>query len=93
MVYWYRYMDPTVAGEDPYLCAIPVKRETDKCVVLDEYGHEKFVLKNARKRFAYPTKELALNSYIIRKRHQIVHAARCHDNAKANLAAAERLQG
>jgi len=35
------------------------------------YDKPKFVLKVARKRYAYPTKELALESYIKRKKHQI----------------------
>lgn len=33
--------------------------------------HDKFILKNAIKRYAQPTKELALESYIARKRRQI----------------------
>ncbi|MDK4729371.1 hypothetical protein [Rhizobium phaseoli] len=91
-VVWYRFTDPWTAGDEPYLSKIPVKRETPKCVVLDEYGVERYVLKDARKRYAYPTKELALDSYIIRKQRQIqINAAR-HDAAKENLEAAFRFQ-
>lgn len=89
---WYRFIDPWTVGEKPYLITIPIKRWTDKCVVLNEYGKERFVLKDARKRYAYPTEDLALNSYIIRKQRQIQHAAATHDNAKENLAAAEAIR-
>lgn len=88
---WFRYSDPWTAGEPPCLSSIPVERHTAKCVVLNEYGHRRFVLKNARKRYAYPTEELALKSYIIRKQCQIQHAVNTHDAAKANLAIAEAI--
>lgn len=88
---WYRYDDAWTAGEAPFLSEIPVERHTNACVVLNQYGRRRFVLKVARKRYAYPTKELALGSYIIRKQRQIQHAARTHDNARENLAAAEKI--
>lgn len=50
-----------------------VLRHTPKCVEIDNWGMKKFVLKNARKRYAYPTKELAKESFIIRKQKQIGH--------------------
>jgi hypothetical protein len=89
---WYRFIDPWTVGEKPYRITIPVKRWTTKCVVLNDYGKERFILKNARKRYAYPTEALALDSYIIRKQRQIQHAAATHDNARENLAAAEAMQ-
>jgi hypothetical protein len=91
-VMWFRYHDPWITGEEPWLQEIPVARETPKCVVLDEYGRERYVLKDARKRYAYPTKELALDSYIIRKQRQIQHAAATHDAAKENLETAEAIK-
>lgn len=91
-VFWYRYWDPSVAGDIPWCQEILVERETAKCVVLDEYGQKRFVLKEARKRYAYPTKELALDSYIIRKQRQIQYAAATHDAAKENLDIAKRIQ-
>lgn len=91
-VVWYRFVDPWTTGDEPYLCHIPVKRETPKYVVLDEYGLERFVLKDARKRYAYPTQELALDSYIIRKQRQIQYAAATHDAAKENLETALAVQ-
>lgn len=89
--FWYRYIDPWTVGAEPYLSRIPVERHTAKCVVLNEYGLLRFVRKDTRKRYAYPTEELALKSYIIRKKRQIQYAALAHDNAKANLEAAEAI--
>lgn len=90
---WYRYDDPWTAGETPFLQEMTVARRTDKCVVFNDYGHERFVLKDPRgKRYAYPTKELALKSYIIRKQRQMQHASNTYDRAKENLATADRLQ-
>lgn len=87
---WYRYDDSDIDWQrDPYEWILPVKRYTAKCAVLDVYGRDKFVLLDARKRWAYPTRELALESYIIRKRHEISYTAFKHDRAKDNLAAAE----
>lgn len=90
-VVWYRYHDPSLSGDEPWCQYIPVMRETPKCVVLDDCGHQRYVLKDARKRYAYPTKELALESYIIRKQHQIRWTAAQHDVAKENLETAERI--
>lgn len=81
---WYRFDDPSTPGAEPYLSEFRVVRETPKGVVLDEYGYERFVLKEARKRFAYPTKQLALQSYLIRKDRQIGILAIRHDQAKLN---------
>jgi hypothetical protein len=39
-------------------------------VQLDFYGEKKFVLKDARKRFACPTPEEAMESFIARKKRQ-----------------------
>lgn len=89
---WYRYDDYDQPNRFPWLQEIPIRRWTAKCVVLDEFGRERFVLKDARKRYAYPTKELALASYIIRKQRQIQHAATMHDAAVNCLEMAERLR-
>ena len=51
-----------------WLKHFPVERETPKCWVISVEGRTKFILKEAKKRWAYPTKELALNSFLIRKR-------------------------
>jgi hypothetical protein len=48
-----------------------VIRTTPKGVWIEYYGSEKFVKLNARKRFACPTKEEALASFVARKEKQI----------------------
>lgn len=88
---WFRFIDPWTTGEEPYLCRIPVKRHTPKGVWLDEHGQARFVLKDARRRYAYPTEALALTSYIARKKAQIQHATNSHYRAVENLATAERI--
>ena len=45
-----------------YRQTYPIVRRTQKCDVIDEYGNEKFVLRDSRKRYAYPTDELAIES-------------------------------
>lgn len=71
---WYRYWDtkPTEGTTDlgVRLQELNVLRETEKTVVLDYSGTEKRVLKNARKRWAYPTIKLARDSFRIRKKKQ-----------------------
>lgn len=58
-----------------------------------EWAERKRVLKNARRRWAYPTKALALNSYRIRKDWQLSRAERLADRARACLAAATIIEG
>ena len=58
------------------------------------WGHtdgtdDKFILKEARKRYAQPTKEEALISYIARKNWQITHLERQLAKAKEGLAHAK----
>lgn len=47
--------------------------------------YAKRVLKNSERRFAYPLKSAALNSYKARKRWQISHAELATERAKAAL--------
>lgn len=49
---------------------------------------EKFILEGKGKRFAYPTREEARASFIIRKRREIQHSAAQHDRAVRYLALA-----
>lgn len=51
----------------------------------------RFVLSGAGKRFCYPTKAAALDSYRIRKARQIQHAQNTLAQAKLGLATAQRL--
>ena len=48
----------------------PVKRCTNRGVWIDEFGKERFVLNDARKRYAYPTEEQAVASFLARKKRQ-----------------------
>lgn len=87
---WFRYDDSDVVyTHEPYEWNLKVIRYTAKCAVLDFYGKPKFVLLKARKRFAYPTRELAMESYIIRKNRQMAYAAATHHRAKMSLEAAK----
>lgn len=68
---WYRYIDERgTNGPLIYELKFKVISQTDKTVLIDYYGTEKRVLKNARKRFAYPTKAEAWESYGKRKEWQ-----------------------
>lgn len=88
-VYWYRFVDSDQEwSRDPYEMKFPVVRYTAKCAVLNWYGKDKFVLLDARKRFAYPTRELAMESYIRRKEVEVSMMSFRHDRARDNLAAA-----
>jgi hypothetical protein len=49
----------------------------------------RFVLDGTGRRFAYPTRELARESYIIRKKREIQHCRNQHDRAVRYLALAE----
>lgn len=53
---------------------------------------KKWVSKMGRKRYAYPTKRQALESFIIRKRRQIGHAENLKQFAESALHKAERLE-
>ncbi len=90
---WYRYFD-LIGWEnaEPRLQELRVIRHTPQGVVLDFYGEEKRVLNKARRRWAYPTKELALDSYIQRKRHQIGWGQHTVDHANAMLFQAQAIQ-
>jgi hypothetical protein len=60
-----------------YISAYEILRKTPKgCWIKTGYQTEKFILDGARRRWAYPTRELARNSYRIRKERQIRH---CND--------------
>ena len=52
---------------------------------IDVWGKKKFVIEQARKKWAYPTKELALKSFQIRKQWQIRHLERQLISAQAQL--------
>jgi len=71
----YRFVDQLTIGNHVviYLREYLILRET-RCGFWISYPNskgEKFILKKARKRFAWPAKEEALKSFIARKRSQI----------------------
>lgn len=55
----------------------------------DDTRFLRFVLDGEGKRFAYPTRELARKSFIVRKQREIVHCSRQHDRAVRYLKLAE----
>lgn len=66
--YGVRWEDPTV---EVRLHRYYVTKETPKGVWLDVYGTRKFVLRDARKRWACPTQKEALASFTRRKQRQV----------------------
>lgn len=60
-----------------------IVKETPCGVWIDLFGKKKFVLSGTRKRYAYPTKKEALESFIKRKSRQVRILAAQHDNAQA----------
>jgi hypothetical protein len=65
---FYRYeVSPTTIEVHLVLEEYPVIRRTPKGVWVDDLVRERFVLLSAVKKFAYPTKEEALESFKARK--------------------------
>lgn len=87
MTKYYRFHDPYVDNGDLFLQELEVIRETAKCVVLrDFWPKERRVLKDPNgKRYAYASKEDALQSYIKRKERQIQHGRNTMSMAEAYL--------
>lgn len=97
--YWYRYVDSIDRGSafenhDIRLACFPVLKETE-CSVLLAVGYEKTrrCFKDARKSFAYPTRKIALNSYLIRKKWQVRRLEQQLDDARVMLAGAALATG
>lgn len=72
---YYRYDYYNIEGGtvSVYLCEYEVVKQTPKGVWVGFFGDKHFVLNESRKKFAWPTKELAKESFIIRKKRQIGH--------------------
>lgn len=72
-----------------------VKRETRCFYVINRMGlspdmdKEKYVSKTARARFAYPSKQEAMQSFVMRKHWQIKHLERQMEMAKKALVLAQ----
>lgn len=67
------------------------QKDPDKAIK-DKWTWTKWVSKGGKKRYAYPTKEEALESFIIRKHRQVGHARRHLDFAEKSLKQAEHLE-
>lgn len=70
---YYRFHETRYSGGVMMLLmsTFPVLRQTPAGVWLDVCGRERFVKVDARKRFACPTEEEALQSFHARKRRQV----------------------
>lgn len=91
---WYRYEDHPGydwASPEIRMRRLRVIRHTPKGVWLDDWSVPRFVLNDARKRYAYPTKELARESFLKRKRKQLGYLSTQHDHVAAVLKTAERI--
>lgn len=77
MTVWYRYTERghvrLDGPRDLPSYQYPVVRETPCGVWLQDGFRRRWVSKTARKRFAYPTREEARESYRIRKRRHVEH--------------------
>lgn len=89
---WYRYENHPYSANDYspsethiVLREWPVVKHTPKGVWISIYAQKKFILNDARKRYAYPTIELAKKSFIARKQHQIARLRTQLDHAERAL--------
>lgn len=96
----FRYVDNLcyelfVDGTELELKEYLIVKETPKGNWIREhgmYGKPKFVLKGYGKRFAHETKEMALNSFICRKKRQIIINKEIIKRAKHSLSIAEGMK-
>ena len=93
---YFRYEDkPTslsVLGVELVLYSFLVQKETPKGVWLSVWSQKKFVLTSAKRKYAYPTKELALASFIIRKKRQLGYLNASLTQAEEALRQAKDMQ-
>ena len=71
----------------------PVIKKTPAGFIISTWRGPVFVLSGDGKRFAYPTKETALASYIACKKRQVKILTAQLDRAKTNLETATKRQG
>jgi hypothetical protein len=87
---WYRYDDDY---DGNVLCTkYEVLKHTPKGVWLKFGNNDKFVLKGARKRFACPDKDSALESFIARKYSQRKIVRRQVDRVEKAILSAQTIQ-
>jgi hypothetical protein len=86
VTYYYRFVEHYFDTRIALIkLTFTVIKKTPHGVVLDEYGKRRFVLDNARKKYASPTEEEALASFHARKRRQIAILTHRLKGAKAAL--------
>jgi len=88
-------MIATFSGDNVYLhmSTYAITRTTDKCYVIDEFGKDKFILKNSTRKFAYPTIAEAKFSFLKRKKRQIeILTRQLHQAKMARRAIESELQ-
>jgi hypothetical protein len=78
-------------GGEIYLEEYPIIKETEQGYWI-ETPFRKWVSKTAKKRYAYPTPEEALNNFKIRTQSCLNHLQRQLDDAKLYLEAANRIE-
>lgn len=66
-------------------------RKTPRGAWIDVWGKPKFILDGARKRWACPTKQEALESFLARKKRQALILSRQMDDVKEASMLAERM--
>lgn len=106
MEVWYRYEDmrwapplnefdePVGSGRsDIRLLEFEVLKHTPKGVWVGSWSNKRFVLTSARKRYACPTKQEALDSFIARKKRQQTILRNQLQHVKTVLAMAENKEG
>jgi hypothetical protein len=83
-----KYIDVHLESEEWFL----VKETPKGYWITDKYGiFKKWISKTSRKRYAYPTKEEALKSYMIRKKIHIEILQKKLDIAKRGLELAKNI--
>lgn len=93
MRHWYRYHETwyEYSGVRVWEQKLEVLKETPKGVWLDDWGNRRFVLRDARKRYACPTRQEALESFIARKRRQRELALGTAERAKGAMEEAQSM--
>jgi hypothetical protein len=82
----YRYDDDHLGAHQIILSEFNVRRHTPKGVWISSgWFGEKWVSLSGRKRYAYPTKEAAMDSFKIRKNKQLGHLERQLQRVKVTI--------
>lgn len=94
--HWAWFMDPPKCRPHVWLEPWRVVRRTPRgCWIADYYcphkANQRFVLDGARKRFAYPTRAEAWDSFLIRQRKRLQHAKNQLEGVTTLLAHVEEM--